>query len=72
MRKQLFAFKLFYAQLSILTWLVLWLKACLVGWPIGCLMASCPKYSTTCSLSLPAADKLLLASDFGETLFQPI
>ena len=44
---------------------------CLVRWPIGCLMASCPKYSTTCSPSLPAADKLLLlllASDFGKTL----
>jgi len=53
---------------------------CLVAFPIGCLMASCPKYSTTCSLSLPAADKLLLllllllllASDFGKTLCQPI
>ena len=47
---------------------------CLVRWPIGCLMASCPKYSTTCSPSLPAADKLLLllvASDFGKTLFLP-
>ena len=45
---------------------------CLVRWPIGFLMASCPKYSTTCSPSLPAADKLLLlASDFGKTLFLP-